>query len=176
MRMSVVSPRLIDPLTRLLQYLYAAPVLLLLLFVTVQAQYWLHFVHGVAGGVSQALDTPGVVPIGVSLVVASAAFHELGHAAALRYGGGKVRGMGVGLYLVYPAFYTDVTDNYRLGRWGRVGLPQRHSARVSPRPIVNRRSARPRTGSSKSTICASALAAATRSPVACACATSASFC
>src|SRR3712207_652054 len=28
--------------------------------------------------------------------------------------------MGVGLYLIYPAFYTDVTDNYRLGRWARV--------------------------------------------------------
>ena len=28
--------------------------------------------------------------------------------------------MGAGLYLIYPAFYTDVTDNYRLGRWGRV--------------------------------------------------------
>ena len=29
------------------------------------------------------------------LVVLSAAFHELGHAAALRYGGGNARGMGV---------------------------------------------------------------------------------
>lgn len=28
--------------------------------------------------------------------------------------------MGVGLYLVYPAFYTDVSDNYRLPRWARV--------------------------------------------------------
>ena len=28
--------------------------------------------------------------------------------------------MGVGLYLIYPAFYTDVTDSYRLGRWARV--------------------------------------------------------
>jgi putative peptide zinc metalloprotease protein len=53
-------------------------------------------------------------------VVASAAFHEFGHAAGLRYGGGKVRGMGVGLYLIYPVVYTDVTDEYRLGRWGKV--------------------------------------------------------
>ena len=28
--------------------------------------------------------------------------------------------MGAGLYLVWPAFYTDVTDSYRLGRAGRV--------------------------------------------------------
>src|SRR5918998_1484177 len=28
--------------------------------------------------------------------------------------------MGAGIYMVYPAFYTDVTDNYRLPRWSRV--------------------------------------------------------
>ena len=28
--------------------------------------------------------------------------------------------MGFGLYLVWPAFYTDVTDSYRLGRGGRL--------------------------------------------------------
>jgi putative peptide zinc metalloprotease protein len=28
--------------------------------------------------------------------------------------------MGFGVYLVWPAFYTDVTDSYRLGRGGRV--------------------------------------------------------
>ena len=40
MRMAVVSPRLLDPATRVLQYLYLPPVLALVLFVTVQAQYW----------------------------------------------------------------------------------------------------------------------------------------
>ena len=28
--------------------------------------------------------------------------------------------MGAGLYLVYPAFYTDVSDNYRLPRGARL--------------------------------------------------------
>ena len=28
--------------------------------------------------------------------------------------------MGVGIYLIYPAIYTDTTDSYRLGRWARV--------------------------------------------------------
>ena len=28
--------------------------------------------------------------------------------------------MGAGIYLVWPAFYTDVTDSYRLGRVGRI--------------------------------------------------------
>ena len=28
--------------------------------------------------------------------------------------------IGAGIYIVWPAFYTDVTDSYRLGRWGRI--------------------------------------------------------
>jgi hypothetical protein len=28
--------------------------------------------------------------------------------------------MGVGIYIVWPAFYTDITDAYRLGKWGRL--------------------------------------------------------
>jgi putative peptide zinc metalloprotease protein len=120
MRMALVSPRLLDPATRVLQYLYVPPVLALVLFVTVQAQYWLVFVHGTSAAITQAVNKPGLVPLAFALLIASAAFHELGHAAALRYGGGRVRSMGVGLYLMYPAFYTDVTDNYRLRRWARV--------------------------------------------------------
>jgi len=56
----------------------------------------------------------------LSVVVISAAFHELGHAAALHYAGGRIKGMGAGIYIVYPAFFTDVSDNYRLPRWQRV--------------------------------------------------------
>src|SRR5207248_4270206 len=67
-----------------------------------------------------ALYAPGLLLVILVATIVSAGFHELGHAAALRYGGGFPRSMGAGLYLVYPAFYTDVSDNYRLGRWARV--------------------------------------------------------
>src|SRR5207302_3425133 len=68
----------------------------------------------------ELLYKPGFMLVMLAIIVATAAFHEFGHAAALRYGGGKVRKMGVGIYLIYPAFYTDVSDNYRLSRWPRV--------------------------------------------------------
>ncbi|GAB7003841.1 hypothetical protein JCM18899A_13130 [Nocardioides sp. AN3] len=55
-----------------------------------------------------------------AVVVASGLVHELGHATACRYGGARPGAIGVGLYLVFPAFYTDVTDSYRLDRAGRV--------------------------------------------------------
>jgi putative peptide zinc metalloprotease protein len=54
------------------------------------------------------------------ITILSAGFHEFGHAAAARYGGATPGVMGFGIYLVWPAFYTNVTDTYRLGRGGRV--------------------------------------------------------
>src|SRR5204863_459096 len=53
-------------------------------------------------------------------VIVATAFHELGHATAVRYGGAEPGVMGVGVYIVWPAFYTDITDAYRLGKWGRL--------------------------------------------------------
>jgi putative peptide zinc metalloprotease protein len=47
-------------------------------------------------------------------------FHEFGHAAAARFGGARPGAIGVGLYLAFPVFYTDVTDSYRLDRRGRL--------------------------------------------------------
>jgi putative peptide zinc metalloprotease protein len=56
----------------------------------------------------------------LGLVILSAAFHECGHATACAYGGAKPGAMGAGIYIVWPAFYTDVTDAYRLDRKGRL--------------------------------------------------------
>src|SRR5205814_6564565 len=81
---------------------------------------WMYFVHGVGGSVHDALYAPGLMLLATGAMVLAAGFHELGHAAALKYAGGHVKAMGFGLYLVYPAFYTDVSDNYRLKRWGRI--------------------------------------------------------
>ena len=82
---------------------------------------WFVLFHkGVASATSQAFNHPGLLVLVVVLAVASAGFHELGHASACRYGGAEPGGMGMGLYLVWPAFYTDVTDAYRLPRRDRL--------------------------------------------------------
>ena len=120
MKTRSVSPEVVQRLAGPLRWLFFPPVLLLVLVVVVAFQAWIFFVHGVAAAVHQAFYTSGLALAVIGLVVVAAAIHELGHAAALRYGGGKPGGMGMGLYLVYPAFYTDVTDNYRLSRWGRL--------------------------------------------------------
>jgi putative peptide zinc metalloprotease protein len=82
---------------------------------------WFVLLHkGVASATAQAFDRPELLLLVLGLTVGSAAVHELGHAAACRYGGGRPGGIGAGLYMVWPAFYTDVTDAYRLPRRDRL--------------------------------------------------------
>jgi putative peptide zinc metalloprotease protein len=120
MRMKMLSPRFIDPITRVLQHLYRPWVMLLLMTVIIGAHEWLYLRKGVGAGLLDVFTRPGLLLVTIGVMVLAGIFHEFGHASALRYGGGKVRGMGAGLYLIYPAFFTDVTDSYRLGRWARV--------------------------------------------------------
>ena len=96
MRLRTIGPRVIDPITKVLQFLYAPPVLIPVLIAIVIAHGWLYFVHGVVGSVLEVLYTPGLLLVVLAIVLVSGIFHEFGHASALRYGGGQVRGMGVG--------------------------------------------------------------------------------
>ena len=82
--------------------------------------WWVLFVKGLASAAHQAFDRPGLLATVFAVTVLSAGFHEFGHAAAARRGGAAPGVMGAGIYLVWPAFYTDVTDSYRLGRGGRL--------------------------------------------------------
>ena len=83
--------------------------------------FWFVLLHkGVASATAHAFDNPELMLLVVGLVIASGALHEIGHAAALRFGGGRPGGMGAGIYMVWPAFYTDVTDAYRLPRGARL--------------------------------------------------------
>ncbi|MGH1550747.1 hypothetical protein ACRAWB_16790 [Leifsonia poae] len=111
-----VTRRVTTPFSRLFHPLVVIPVVALF----VAACWWLLMVEGLAAATYHAFQDPGVLLLVVAVTVLSAAFHEFGHAAAARYGGATPGRMGAGLYLFWPAFFTDVTDSYRLGRAGRV--------------------------------------------------------
>jgi putative peptide zinc metalloprotease protein len=67
-----------------------------------------------------ALYSPLLLLAMLGAIVVATAYHEIGHASACRYGGARPGVLGAGVYLVWPAFYCDVTDAYRLGRAGRL--------------------------------------------------------
>jgi putative peptide zinc metalloprotease protein len=81
---------------------------------------WLLFVHGIGQPVRTALYQPAFLLALFGGVVLATAFHELGHATACRYSGARPGVIGAGIYVVWPVFYTDVTDAYRLPRSGRL--------------------------------------------------------
>src|SRR4051812_36264312 len=111
-----VTDRITAPFTHLYRLWLLAP--LLAGFAVVA---WFVLIHkGVASATAQAFGNPELLLLVLGLGVASAAFHEIGHASACRYGGGRPGGMGAGIYMVWPAFYTDVTDAYRLPRRARL--------------------------------------------------------
>ncbi|MDR7161562.1 hypothetical protein [Arthrobacter sp. BE255] len=82
--------------------------------------WWVLMVKGLASATHDAFANPALVLLVLAVTVLSAGFHEFGHAAAARRGGATPGAMGAGLYLIWPAFFTDVTDSYRLGRGGRI--------------------------------------------------------
>jgi putative peptide zinc metalloprotease protein len=119
-RAAVISERMSDRLGLLFKPLFLPLVVLVVLGTFVAIDVWLFFVHGVAQALRESIYHPGLFLPLFAAVVLSAAFHEIGHAAACRYGGGHPGKMGCGIYMAWPAFYTDVTDAYRLGRRARL--------------------------------------------------------
>jgi putative peptide zinc metalloprotease protein len=81
---------------------------------------WFFVFHGVAQPLRELAYNPILLLMVLGLVVLATALHEIGHATATRYGGAEPGVMGAGIYIVWPAFYTDVTDAYRLNRAGRL--------------------------------------------------------
>ncbi|MFD0045581.1 hypothetical protein ACFVGV_10370 [Pseudarthrobacter scleromae] len=84
------------------------------------ACWWVLMVKGLGSATHEAFENPLLLLLIFAITILSAGFHEFGHAAAARKGGAIPGAMGAGLYLVWPAFFTDVTDSYRLGRGGRL--------------------------------------------------------
>jgi putative peptide zinc metalloprotease protein len=103
-----------------LRPLFSWPVIVAVLGGVVLLDYWIISVRGLVAGLQQLLNDPVDLLLVVALSVASALFHECGHAAGCRRGGATPGRIGVGIYLVWPAFFTNVTDSYRLSRAGRL--------------------------------------------------------
>jgi putative peptide zinc metalloprotease protein len=119
-RAALVPVGVVRRATALLRPLFLPPVVLTVLAAFLAIDLWLFLGPGVTGGVRQVLHQPVLVPAVWGVVVLAGMFHELGHATACRYGGARPGRIGFGLYLVWPVFYSDVTDSYRLGRRGRL--------------------------------------------------------
>lgn len=119
-RVIVTSAKVTRAITAPFTWLFHPVVMVLALAAFAALATWLLAEQGLSSALHQAFYEPGLILAVWALVIASAAFHEIGHAAACRYAGANPGVMGAGLYLVWPAFYTEVNDAYRLDRRSRL--------------------------------------------------------
>ena len=119
-RKPLLSERIVNGIARCLTWLHHPIVMVPVLLVVALFDAWLFGLHGIAPGLRSAIYNPALLLAALGSVVVATAFHEFGHASACRYSGARPGVLGVGVYLVWPAFYCDVTDAYRLDRRGRL--------------------------------------------------------
>jgi putative peptide zinc metalloprotease protein len=120
MRVGVVGATAVGAIVAPLRHLFRAPVVVLVVAALLAGDVWLLATGGLGDGLNHVIETPALTLVLFALSWLSLAFHELGHAAACRYGGARPGPIGVGLYIVWPVFYSDVTESYRFGRAGRL--------------------------------------------------------
>ena len=119
-RGTLLPERAANVAAMLLRPLWRWPVVAVVMVSILATDSWLFAVHGLGPAFQQVLRDPVALLVVLGLSVISAVFHECGHAAGCRYGGARPGVIGVGIYLVWPSFFTNVTDSYRLNRAGRL--------------------------------------------------------
>jgi putative peptide zinc metalloprotease protein len=122
-RIAIIPERVVWRIAGLFQPMFWPPVILAMLASFVGLDVLIITQGGLGQIVPATLSLvyqPILALLVLALVLASAAFHECGHVSACRYGGARPGAMGFGLYLVWPALYSTVTDSYRLNRIGRL--------------------------------------------------------
>jgi putative peptide zinc metalloprotease protein len=119
-RAGVVPRRVVNIVARRLRPAFRPPVLVAGLVAAAVVDAGLLRAHAVGPAGRAVLQQPGAIALVVTLTLASGLFHELGHATASRYGGAEPGAIGIGIYLLWPVFYNDLSDSYRLSRAGRL--------------------------------------------------------
>jgi putative peptide zinc metalloprotease protein len=108
-----------------LRVLFAPPValvLLLLAFMLVAWYWWAMMASGLSFALALTSFSMSIADtlLFYGLMLACFLFHEFGHAAASSRFGSKPAEIGIGLYLVFPVLFCNVTEAWRLPRMQRV--------------------------------------------------------
>ncbi len=120
LKTTLLPEKAVNFFAALLRPIFWPPVILAVVAGLVALDIWYFGVHGIGKGLRELIYQPLIMLMLYGLLIVSVGWHELGHATACRYGGARPGKIGFGIYVVWPAFFTDVTDALRLGKGGRV--------------------------------------------------------
>lgn len=118
-RLQIFSENVVNTITRPLSFAFL-PAVASCLLVAIITACALVIHHGFFVGFSYHINHPTSFWGGYALFLASLIFHEFGHASACARYGARPSGIGFTVYLIYPAFYSDVSAAWQLDRWRRV--------------------------------------------------------
>ena len=120
LRVTLVPAPAVQHVARLFRPLFSPVIVVAALACLIGSDIWLiRSGRGVAA-LNYVVLHPVLMLLVLGLALLSLLFHECGHATACRYGGARPGVIGMGIYVLWPAFFTNVTDAYRLGRAGRI--------------------------------------------------------
>ncbi|MGH7202891.1 MAG: hypothetical protein ACREHC_00425 [Candidatus Levyibacteriota bacterium] len=117
---TLISEPLTQFLAKLFSPLFRPFIIGMVLAAFAEINIWLFMTQHLEKALQQIIYQPSLFLVLLALILLGTLFHEIGHAAGCKYSGGKPRKIGAGLYLVWPAFFTDITDVYRLNRAARL--------------------------------------------------------
>jgi putative peptide zinc metalloprotease protein len=116
-RLPLLSPRLLAPPTWAGQFLFTPFLAWAVVLMSLAIRY-LVYAHIPAAAHELGRSLPWV-PL---LALLSILSHELGHVSACRHFGCTHGPIGVGIYAIFPVFYTDASDTWRLPRRARMAV------------------------------------------------------
>jgi len=120
LRLTLVPAPAVQRIARLFRPLFSPVVVVLVLASLIGSDIWLLRSGRGGSALNYVLLHPVLLLLVLGLSLLSLLFHECGHATACRYGGARPGVIGMGFFVIWPAFFTNVTDAYRLGRAGRI--------------------------------------------------------
>jgi putative peptide zinc metalloprotease protein len=120
LRGTLIPAAVVRPLARVLSPVFHPAVVVAALVALVAVDVRLLLGPDVMSALNSVLATPTLLLAVFALMTIGAVIHEIGHATGCAASAGTPGRIGFGVYLLFPAFFTNVTDSYRLDRAGRL--------------------------------------------------------
>lgn len=117
-RLPLLSQKQLQPLTSVLGFLFFRRLALYLVFFILSVHaVFIYVAYPRLRSVPQLSQQDWIIAIALCYLLLF--IHELGHSSACTHYGAHHDDIGIGIYLIYPVLYANVTDCWRLSRFKR---------------------------------------------------------